>query len=254
MKNIITSASICLNDKYGFVYRVCRLDYILNEDDSFSYIFTPDYSVIDLLSNDLFQGIPGLNLDLRKEVYIRENSTPVFISERTPSENREELFELLAKCDLKYLNRLEWLIRTSTRYSGDNFYVIRYEPKATLFYEDIIASENRASLTINNILNNICLGNIIVTNDFSINDANRKGYYSLLMPLFEKEKLFLINKRVSGIKESAKYGIYRGRKPILIDKLKFEEVAKDFQSKKITQKEALEILKISKSTFYRRLK
>lgn len=54
---------------------------------------------------------------------MRENVVPVFISERTPGENREDLWELLEECGVQYLNRLEWLIRTETRYSGDGMYV-----------------------------------------------------------------------------------------------------------------------------------
>ena len=55
----------------------------------------PFYHVIELLPTRLFQGIPGLDMCLRKERYVRENMTPVFISERTSRENRENLWELL---------------------------------------------------------------------------------------------------------------------------------------------------------------
>ena len=51
---------------------------------------------MDLLPNNIFQGIPGLNLELRKDKYVRKNMTPVFISERTPSAHREDLWELLS--------------------------------------------------------------------------------------------------------------------------------------------------------------
>ena len=62
---------ICLDDDLGLTYRVSKIKYVLSEDESFSYTFTPNYSVIDLLTSNLFQGIPGLNLDLRKPRYIR---------------------------------------------------------------------------------------------------------------------------------------------------------------------------------------
>ena len=65
------------------------------EDETYEYRFYPNYEIIGLLNDDIFQGIPGLNLDLRKEVYIRNNMTPVFISERTPGPNRENLYEML---------------------------------------------------------------------------------------------------------------------------------------------------------------
>lgn len=81
--------------------------------------------MIDLLAPQYFQGILGLDLSLKKKSYLRENIVPVFISERTPGENREDLWELLKACDMNYLNRLEWLVRTKTRYSGDEMYVCR---------------------------------------------------------------------------------------------------------------------------------
>lgn len=43
---------------------------------------------MNLLDVDIFQGIPGIDLDLKKEKYIRDNVIPSFISERFPSQNR----------------------------------------------------------------------------------------------------------------------------------------------------------------------
>lgn len=51
--------------------------------------------MIDSLPASIFQGIPGLDMSLRPERYYRVNMTPYFISERTPSEGREDLWELL---------------------------------------------------------------------------------------------------------------------------------------------------------------
>ena len=44
MNSITTSELICIKD-------------------TFKYIFTPYYDVIDLLNSDIFQGLPGLELD-----------------------------------------------------------------------------------------------------------------------------------------------------------------------------------------------
>ena len=65
----------------------------------FTYVFTPYYEVIDLLSPPVFQGIPGLNLDRRKPVYVRDNRVPVFIGERAPNINREDLWHVLSKAE-----------------------------------------------------------------------------------------------------------------------------------------------------------
>ena len=66
----VTSGVICLENN-GIEYLICKIDYHYFDDDNFSYIFTPYYEVIDLLDSKLFQGIPGINLDLREKQYER---------------------------------------------------------------------------------------------------------------------------------------------------------------------------------------
>lgn len=129
MREFTTTGMICVKDSHGFEHHISKIEYIEREDGSYSYVFTPDYSVIDMLPSSIFQGIPGLNLDLRKEQYRRDDMVPVFISERTPGENRVDLWELLEMYGMTYLNRLEWLIRTDLQYCGDPLYVKRYEEK-----------------------------------------------------------------------------------------------------------------------------
>lgn len=256
MNQIITTGIICLNDPLGFSYRVCKIEYVLREDESFSYIFTPKYSVIDLLTSDLFQGIPGLDLDLRKPQYVRENVTPVFISERTPGENREDLWELLADCKMDYLNRLEWLIKTNRRYSGDRLYVVRWNPdenKHCVDFTVIDQAEPRAAATIQKLLQVICAGNEVKAAEFLINDSNRSAYYSLLMSLYRKEKSYIDKQREAGIKKSAAQGNYRGRTPVQIDDTKLFEVISEYRSGKITAQEAFTALGVSRSTFFRKL-
>lgn len=121
MKSVTTTGLICLDDSFGLTYRIAKITYTEREDDSFEYEIEPCYSVIDLLNTDQFQGIPGLDLSLRKRVYRRTNITPTFIDERTPGPQRKNLQELLEAEGMQYLNRLEWLILTDLRYSGDNF-------------------------------------------------------------------------------------------------------------------------------------
>ena len=76
-----------------------------------------------------------------------------------------------------YLNRLEWLIRTDMRYSGDNFYVCHKEDKKILN----ISSSRK-------VLEVICIGGEIHTDDFIISDSNRKAYYELFMAMYQTEK------------------------------------------------------------------
>lgn len=257
MKSLTTIGTICLRDKYDFEYRIAKIEYNEYEDESFNYVFTPNYSVIDLLSADLFQGIPGLDLSLRKERYVRENIIPVFISERAPGKNREDLWQLLEACGMDYLNQLEWMIRAGYRYSGDQLFVRRYEAsdeKQTISLKDVSSLDTRSVRIMRKLLEQICRGNDIQTSDFIIDDSTRKQYYSLLMSLYKKEKSYLDERKAAGIKKSAAEGNYRGRKRISIDYPKLHEVLSAYDCKKIDETEAIGRLGISKSTFYRRLK
>ena len=255
MNQITTTAMICLDDDLGFTYEVSKIEYVLSEDEIFSYTFTPNYSVIDLLSSNLFQGIPGLDLDLRKPRYIRENVTPVFISERTPGENREDLWKLLNDCNMDYLNRLEWLIRTNTRYSGDRLYVKRWEAnKQSVNYTKMEQAEPRSAAVILHLLQEICAGNDISAANFFIDNSNRKAYYCLLLSLYQKEKSFIDKQRANGIKKSAAEGNYRGRRPVRIDDTKLNEVAARFIGGEISAQEAAALLGVSRSTFFRKIK
>ena len=91
MRKLTTSGFICLEDDYKLVYKIAKIEYEEWEDGAFVYRFYPFYKVIDMLPDSLFQGIPGLDLSLKQAVYERKNIIPTFISERTPSENREDL-------------------------------------------------------------------------------------------------------------------------------------------------------------------
>ena len=257
MNQITTTAIICLDDDLGFSYRISKIEYLLREDESFSYTFTPNYSVIDLLSSDLYQGIPGLDLDLGKPQYVRENVTPVFISERTPGENRQDLWKLLEDCNMDYPNRLEWLIRTNTRYSGDRLYAERWnanDDKQCVDYAEIEQVEPRSAAAIQHILRVICAGNDIKAANFAIDDSNRKAYYSLLISLYQKEKSYIEKQRANGIKKSAAQGNYLGRTPVQIDDTKLIEIMTRYRDGKISVKEASVLLGVSRSTFFRKLR
>lgn len=257
MREIRTEGIICVKDKVGFEYELSRIEYIEREDETYEYIFTPNYCVIDLLPNNIFQGIPGLNLDLRKEKYVRENMTPVFISERTPSAHREDVWELLAMYHMDYLNRLEWLIRTDMTYSGDPMYVKRYIPeeyKTSVDLSEKIKRENNYSKVMRYMLTEICKGNDLIVDDVKITDENRKQMHGILMKIYVKAIKDLKAKQKAGIDRAKKEGKYKGRTPIKIDIVKMDEVFSKFNKGMISEVEAIERLGVSKSTFYRRLK
>lgn len=251
MKEIRTCGDICLDDEYGFTYKVADITYTEREDESFRYEIAPNYSVISLLSSLYFQGIPGIDLDLKKKVYIRENVIPVFISERTPGNNRENFWELLKDCEMEYPNPLEWLIRTKTRYPGDSLYVKRPEDR-TIDVDSINSLGDRSAVICRRIIESISYGNNVNTSTVCVNDSNRNQIYELLIALYRTERKFLDSQRRNGIAKSAKEGNYKGRKRIKIDTLAALEIYSDYAANLISSKEAADKLKISKSTFFRR--
>ena len=103
-----SSGIIYAVDRSGNKYAVGQVDLERFDDQNFQYVFTPEWSVIDTLPSSIFQGIPGLDMSMRLERYYRVNMTPYFISERTPSESREDLWELLEAVGLDYYDRFEW--------------------------------------------------------------------------------------------------------------------------------------------------
>lgn len=257
MNKLIIQGIICLKDDYNFVYKVADIDYVEYENGEFVYYFYPYYNVIDLLSPHLFQGIPGLDLSKRLKCYERHNITPVFISERTPSENREDLFELLHECNMKSLNRLEWLIKTDTVYFGDRLYVIERNniDNTSVINIDSMFDLVKRSDSINGaLLNIICYGSYLNCKEIIINDNNRKDYYKLLMPIYIKEYNLRRNQIMHGIKKAKESDTYKGRKKIMLDPLLLREIGQKYLNNNISLEEALSKLKISKSTFFRRLK
>ena len=118
-----SSGIIYAVDRNGNKYAVGQVDLERFDDQNFQYVFTPEWSVIDTLPSSIFQGIPGLDMSMRLERYYRVNMTPYFISERTPSESREDLWELLEAVGLDYYDRFEWLLRTDMRCGTDNLIV-----------------------------------------------------------------------------------------------------------------------------------
>lgn len=251
MKEVKTDGWICMDDNYSFTYHIADISYIERENESFQYEIRPNYSVISLLPPELFQGIPGIDLELKKDSYIRENVVPVFISERSPGENREDLWTLLETCNMEYLNRLEWLIRTDTRYSGDSLYVINREPE-NIEVDTIEQLGNRSAVICRRVLEVICLGGKVVTADYTIDDNNRRMYYEMFLSLYRTEKKYIDKRRREGIQAVAAQGGYAGRKRMNVDSMKLREQCYEYERGRVTGEQAAKNLNISKSTFIRR--
>ena len=245
MKENRISAMICLKDGLGIEYRLCRIDYISAEDGHFSYVFRPDYAVIDMLSPPLFQGIPGLDLDARRDEYVRKDMVPCFISERTPGENRIDVNELLKNAGMDHLNRLEWLIRTETQYFGDSLYAVRYEEPRTVDMTNRTVTFDSAAM---DILNEICAGNTVVLKDLVIDDSNKTQMYFLLRDLLVGNRLAVKRMRKDG--ELPRAG--RNRKGIPEKDLR--EAKERMENGFMTAQQAADALGVSRATLFRKLK
>lgn len=257
MHRVLTQGTILQKDDAGFVYKVARIDFEELENGEFNYQFTPYFSVIDLMPSNIFQGIPGLDLSLRKPQYVRKNITPCFIAERTPSSGRENLQELLEEVGMDYLNRLEWLIRCDYSYFGDRFYVERYkeaDDKNMIKVDSMYDLVERRDQLFKKILEIICYGDNLESSEITINDENRATYYEFLMPIYLNNKKYKREKQQEGIDRKKLEGGYQGRKKISLDVNAFEKVFREFSNGQINEAKALKELKVSRSTFYRRLK
>lgn len=262
--------------KYGEKYSVGKIEYQSFFNEEYQYIFTPYWDVIDGLDASVFQGIPGLTMELRLEKYYRVNMQPVFITERSPSKNREDLWELLESVGLDYYDRFEWLIRTTLICGNDNLIVERYrEEKKEFTYEEAIENpeqlqygdrviiRSQSSISANPAVYTERLLHLLGTGAFvffekeglQIDIENRDSVMMILRQQYYAERLLGKQRHQAGIERAKQRGEYRGRKKISVDASQLQKVKELFHAKKITEKQAMERLGIaSRSTFYRRLK
>lgn len=267
MKKHVVKGMIYAVDHMNLEYSVCSIEQATYEDESFSYTFKPHYNIIELCDPSFFQGIPGLNLDLKKKIYIRENKTPTFIYERTPQENREDLWDLLDEVNMDYLDKLEWLIRTDKVYTGDRLIVKRHiSPVAKnnlsqIVYGDIIRIRSIDDFhkayfeKLKVLLTIITTGAHLQADDMIINDEHREAIFRIVYPLYKSEYLKRKEKQQEGIEQARRNNVYKGRKKIKVSQPKLEEVMTKMNKREITAKEAAMLLGLgSVSTLYRRIR
>ncbi len=267
MKKHSLKATVFAEDKLKVAYSVCELEQVYYEDETYEYIFTPDYAVIALLEAETFQGIPGINLGLKKKQYVRKNKIPTFIYERVPQANREDLWELLDEVGLEYLDHLEWLIRTDKIYAGDNLRVFAFQsPKTSceidnVNHGDVFTLKQLANISADNfkilkfILEVITKGAFLKTENFEVDDNNRKSLYTFVYLLYENEIKRRKRKQRNGISNSKEDKKYLGRKRIEVSLPLLDELINKLDRKEITVSEAMNILGLnSRSTFNRRVK
>ena len=250
MKQYVSEGTICVIGAVAVPYAVCDIKYTLWEDDSFEYEFTPNYSVISLLDSRHFQGIPGLDLDSRKEHFVRKNVTPVFISERVPQKNREDYLELLSEAGLDFMDPIRYLINTKLRYFGDGFFMTPKVEKCILCIGEKAVRKNNSAL-MKDALASLCLGFEVKFGDITIDDSTRKLAYEMLLTLYSRSAEFKNQNRIQGIELAKRNGTYKGRKRIPFDETKFRTLVQQVDGGKISAREAALQLNIGIDKFYR---
>ena len=260
--------------KNGEKVSVAQIDYQEFDEENFQYVITPYWDIVDGLPSSVFQGIPGIDMDLRLKDYYRVNYIPTFISERTPSENREDLWELLESVGLDYYDRFEWLLRTEMRAANDNLIVERrpLQETAEQFAPDVISKLQYGDKVIVESLEAIAdttagFADVIFSIVTSGVDVITKSGQVLIDAATRAAMIpYVITQRIisrrerkanrqKGIENAKKDGKYTGRKPIVVDETALRQVAKELDEGIITVEEAMRRTKInSRSTFYRKLK
>lgn len=272
--SFVNSGTIKAVMKSGEKISIAQIDFQEYDEENFQYVISPYWEIIDGLPASVFQGIPGIDLELRLEKYYRVNYIPTFIAERTPSENREDLWELLEKVGLDYYDRFEWLLRTTMRSANDNLIVERrrqsqveeeyYEGALNaLQYGDrvIVDSLESISDTVSGFSDEIFTA---VTNGIDIIDRQGNGLVnclaraalaSVLLTQKQLKRHEQGEKRRKGIEKAKIEGKYIGRKPIEVDEQVLRQVNQEWKDGLITLEEAMQRTKIgSKSTFYRKVR
>ncbi len=270
----INSGNIKAVMKSGEKISVGQIDYQEFDEQNFQYVIIPYWEIIDGLPASVFQGIPGIDMELRLERYYRVNYIPTFIAERTPSENREDLWELLESVGLDYYDRFEWLLRTTLRSANDNLIVERRrlsqvveefasEKLSELQYGDkliVDSMETIADTTVgfsDIIFTAVTNGVDIVSQSGQVlmDTMVRAAIVPIVVTQRIIEKREHALKRRTGIEQAKKKGKYTGRKPIDVDENVLRQVNQELKAGFINVEEAMRRTKInSKSTFYRKVR
>lgn len=260
--------------KSGEKISVAQIDYQEFDEENFQYVISPYWEIIDGLPASVFQGIPGIDMDLRLERYYRVNYIPTFIAERTPSENREDLWEILESVGLDYYDRFEWLLRTTMRAANDNLIVERRRMSqvveefttgmlSALQYGDKIIVDSMEAIAdtsagfTDGIFTVVTNGVDIISQSGQILvDAMTRA---AMVPIVVTQRMITRREhaanRRDGIEHAKKNGKYTGRKPIEVDEKVLQQVNQELKDGMITVEEAMRRMKIgSKSTFYRKLR
>lgn len=262
----------------GEKIQVGRITYESFENEEFQYIITPFWEIIDTLPAKIFQGIPGIDMDLRLEHYYRVNYVPVFMTERTPGPNREDLWELLDSVNLTYYDRLEWLIRTDLRAAVDNLIVERareekncdyaksreeldrllqesqYGDEITIASLEVLGRNSEECTKQLNRLMHYGVHLLTKAEGIDLNIEDYKGFLPVFAAMRQMDREKRKKRQQEGIDRAKEEGVYQGRKRKQVDETLLHETIRRLRNGEIELEEALHITGLSKSTFYRRMR
>lgn len=168
---------------------------------------------------------------LRQEVAIKENiKIDKWFLEKASAKNRER----------PELNGLLDYIR-----EGDSIYIHSL---------DRLARNTKDLLNIVETLDQKKVKLYSIKDNFDFNSSTGKFMMTILGAVAELEYNITKERRNEGIALAKKKGIYKGRKPVELNKQQFKELYLDWEKGYITKKEMAKRLNISRSTLYRRIK
>lgn len=262
-------------DQQQSEFPIAEIRYERFDDQNYQYVFLPFWNLLEHLPTDVFQGIPGIDMDMQKERYYRVNMTPSFIEMRTPGPGREDLQELLDNAGLDYYDRFEWLLRSKMRCGDDNLIVVRkrsakdfslgtgtYDLNELLpgdrvsvdSLQDFATKNSEFVYVIRRVLSSGA--DIYITGEKRhIDNQERRAMLYLLGTLSSYEKDRYAKNRAAGIKRAKGDQKYTGRKRIPVDPIMLRRIGTAFRNGQLTESEAMNRLGIgSRSTFYRRLR
>lgn len=261
-------------DRNNNRYSVGEIVFERYDDQNYQYIIKPYWNLIKSIPNGIFQGIPGIDMDLRYDTYYRVNMTPEIISMRTPSESRENVRQLMASVGLDYYDRFEWLLRSESKCGDDNLMIVRKYDRTNKALS--ISEINDINLSPEDTLNIHSLNELssgrssIVEYVYQILQSGVRVYITSENRFLEENErvimLYLLSNMLEGINNAnmsnrkkgrelaKKSGRYTGRKPIEVNEKLLRSVSKDLRTHLISEEEALQKLSMSRSTFYRKLK
>ena len=253
---------------------VAQIDYQEFDEENFQYVISPYWEIVDGLPASVFQGIPGIDMELRLERYYRVNYIPTFIAERTPSENREDLWDILESVGLDYYDRFEWLLRTTMRSANDNLIVERRRtlPVTEQFTSGVLSALQYGDKVIVDSMEAISdttagfSDAIFIAITSGVDIINQSG--QILVDAMTRAAMISVvvtqriitrrehaSSRRDGIEQAKKNGKYTGRKPIEVDEKILRQAVMEIDKGIITVEEAMRRKKIgSKSTFYRKVR